>query len=583
MKVNWKKVLYTLAVGVGITMFTTACSNDENSDGSGNGTDVKEQGYISMLSVLGQDAATRDYVGEDAGLVSERRVNSVRIVLYDVTTQIAEYAFNYNGTSLHQNADAQDFLGDAMLSPADFPTYTPGLNNNVITFMPKALKVEIKPYKMLVLVNASADLVNLTKAEEEFECPSTTPTTNTSGISTYARFREAKGTADKNNLTAFIGAENYNSTPAPTNFLMSNAQEYVDVLTTHIKPTETEAYTRPVTAKLDRAVAKVSLRGDLPAISSATGSKGAVSDGQWLLDVTNKTAFWMRHKAKVLGGTADETSSTPRQNYYADDTNFDLYSWLRYSFNNQATPGNVITTSPDNIKTYFNYVTTADFATNGKTVGFNSTDWTNAAITNEYALENTMAAGEQYEDVTTAVILKLKYLPFKTSLQANFNAADGYFVWAGKYVLTAPEIRAIRDYAWDATDPNYSDYLTFAGLQTYLKDNQALLEGPNGFGTNYTALTASKTVGQLTFNKDGINYYRILIRHFGDDQESKAMAYGRYGLVRNNWYRLTINSVAGPGDIKVPDPEGPDDKDQLIGVSIEVLPWVVRDQIVDVK
>ena len=56
------------------------------------------------------------------------------------------------------------------------------------------------------------------------------------------------------------------------------------------------------------------------------------------------------------------------------------------------------------------------------------------------------------------------------------------------------------------------------------------------------------------------------------------MAYGRYGIVRNNWYRLTLNKIAGPGSIDIPDPDGPDDKDQFLGVSIEVLPWLTRDQ-----
>ena len=36
------------------------------------------------------------------------------------------------------------------------------------------------------------------------------------------------------------------------------------------------------------------------------------------------------------------------------------------------------------------------------------------------------------------------------------------------------------------------------------------------------------------------------------------MALGRYGVVRNNWYHLELQSVSGPGTPWIPDPSDPD-------------------------
>lgn len=59
---------------------------------------------------------------------------------------------------------------------------------------------------------------------------------------------------------------------------------------------------------------------------------------------------------------------------------------------------------------------------------------------------------------------------------------------------------------------------------------------------------------------------------------------GRYGVLRNNWYELTVNSVSGPGYPSVPDvkPNTPDDEDDnYIKVSVKILDWAKRSYTVD--
>ena len=60
------------------------------------------------------------------------------------------------------------------------------------------------------------------------------------------------------------------------------------------------------------------------------------------------------------------------------------------------------------------------------------------------------------------------------------------------------------------------------------------------------------------------------------------MYFGKYGVVRNNWYNLTLNKVNGSGTPwypnegpEDPDPEDPiDEKPGFLAFDIEVAPWV---------
>lgn len=59
---------------------------------------------------------------------------------------------------------------------------------------------------------------------------------------------------------------------------------------------------------------------------------------------------------------------------------------------------------------------------------------------------------------------------------------------------------------------------------------------------------------------------------------------GRYGVLRNNWYDLTINKISYPGYPDVPEvkPNTPDDEDiKYINVSVKTLDWAKRSQSVD--
>ena len=59
---------------------------------------------------------------------------------------------------------------------------------------------------------------------------------------------------------------------------------------------------------------------------------------------------------------------------------------------------------------------------------------------------------------------------------------------------------------------------------------------------------------------------------------------GRYGIVRNNWYKLTISAIKKLGSAvpeTVKDNDTPDDvieEEQYISVHVHILPWNLRTQ-----
>lgn len=138
-----------------------------------------------------------------------------------------------------------------------------------------------------------------------------------------------------------------------------------------------------------------------------------------------------------------------------------------------------------------------------------------------------------------------------------------------------------------------------AELQVKLKDSDMVLYTiTNGQASEArTALTDinSAIAEVLTGNPptvyyNGYCYYVVPIRHFSKGEvadytggEYQPVHLGRYGIVRNNYYQITINDITQPGEpITDPTVEPSTDKDDetnyMINVSIKVLSWKIRTQ-----
>lgn len=103
---------------------------------------------------------------------------------------------------------------------------------------------------------------------------------------------------------------------------------------------------------------------------------------------------------------------------------------------------------------------------------------------------------------------------------------------------------------------------------------------------------------EIDYYKGGVCYYQAFIRHFDDDEapwnkdndpnqaasdDTKKKYLGRYGVLRNSWYVLNVNSITQIGDSTYPEiPDEPIDKKEFyISVDIKIMPWAKRTQDVD--
>lgn len=236
-----------------------------------------------------------------------------------------------------------------------------------------------------------------------------------------------------------------------------------------------------------------------------------------------------------------------------------------------------------------------------------------------YCLENTMDFKQQIQDRTTGVLIKTDYY---TYFQGDEKATKRSFFICGTSSTKYPEEQVGAGSTLGGTDA-FVDYVMnkaneLITTDSYKFDKNLVQKSDLTSGT-YTDVTdvfdfpaseqeteklaAQKAAvevvvgGRISYYKDGVNYYySSLIRHFQDEEGVDAPAagvasaenyelkhLGRYGVVRNNWYEININSVSGPGDPEIIKPgETPDDTAEgYINCTINVLSWAKRSQGVD--
>ena len=503
MKLNWKKALLGLFVGVGMTMMP-ACSNDEGYDADGNGegkevTEPAEMGYLSMKFSLGS-VGTKD-LGTEVGRSEEQKVQEVWLVLYGPTNTV-EYRIELTASNAGGTFSGSDVSTESVATSSRFVTV--------------GQPVEKQAYKMLVLVNPASSYASVFGVGQPYD---------EDAIYSIQPLTSANGWAEDDH------------------FFMSNAQGLIDIATTDLKSSATDAERHPKAVAVDRGVAKVVVDGtSLPTVP--TGD--AISNLFWGLDITNKSSYWVRHMGLLSDGTPEETNDgSARYARYAEDPNFSGVS------------------GTSSLTSQFNYLNEAPYYKSQLPVSYSGT------VNYMYALENTMDAADQKQDVTTRVVLGGRYIPKGFSEDTWGNS---FFTYAGKVING----ELMANYAGNAS--LIPDELKSAGLAEAIAKVKAE-KGSTIFDTS-SGLEAYSSNG-INYYANGVCYYTVMLRHFTNDQLGN-LTYGRYGVVRNNVYKLTIKSLSGVGTpiVDVPGPN-PNDGETSIAADIQVLPWQIRNQEVE--
>lgn len=369
---------------------------------------------------------------------------------------------------------------------------------------------------------------------------------------------------------------------------------------------------------VERVVAKVTLTtpGNAETINvSGDGNSGdQVQITGWCLNVTNNSTKLVRDvsgfKATDDGWLASDSENSPAR--------FAGTRGIKASFG--------VSGEGDYYRIYWaedcNYISaepTTDFTTYSGTNapaawnGLSTSTASNAC----YCLENTMNYDQQIQNRTTGVLIKTSYL---TKFQGETQATPKSFFICGTSSTKYPEAAIGGGSTNGGTDAFVTYVMTEADKLITTDDNKfkgaglSLIDDlTSGTYTDitdvftFTATDAKLTAQQnavkavvgsrISYYKNGDNYYySSLIRHFQDGEGvgiptsgiASANDYtlkhlGRYGVVRNNWYEININSISGPGDPVIPEPsEDPDDTAEgYINCTINILSWAKRSQNVD--
>ena len=345
-----------------------------------------------------------------------------------------------------------------------------------------------------------------------------------------------------------------------------------------IKAAQDSAKVNPVKIGVDRAVAKTKLAAFTSTADNTTNGKASV-DG-WKLNTTNTKYFPYAELVTYQRGGVD-----------VDDAKY------RIDPNYTALTMKVDKTDPDNPKVTGDAATEFKWLTNKTAVDWNN--WT-APKDIEYCLENTMDAGaaNQNYNNTTKMIIKAQFAPTGVTLGKSWFRVGGV-------VLTFEELNASYAKASAADQAKYSEFLdkllpaadratkgwegeTGKTTKVTLDDLDAV---PNG---GYLAATVTEGNYLIEYFQNSVCYYDVNLKH---DNRVEAFLLGRWGVVRNNAYTVTINKISQPGLPYIPDPTDPDivdpsnpdpekptpdDKESaFISVSITVNNWTTWNQGVD--
>jgi len=267
--------------------------------------------------------------------------------------------------------------------------------------------------------------------------------------------------------------------------------------------------------------------------------------------------------------------------------------------------------TPADCQKQFHVVTAADDVTAAFSTP-DATDPTKVVYHPLYCAENTFDIAHMMKGQTTAVVVKAQITHTSDDDRANESEAAAKPRLATRATTPANNVFGVQGhvrsegYLAKVVAENAStifgttvstDNVDLSSLLGQEKDTlttENFKDLKTAAGADFTPTAAQLKdlnieIGPITGYAGGICYYIAYIRHFDDketpwhsgdatygtDDKANEKSLGRYGVVRNNWYDLTIQDFAYPGSPKIPtpNPEAPDDDHSVILLNVKVNPW----------
>lgn len=320
------------------------------------------------------------------------------------------------------------------------------------------------------------------------------------------------------------------------------------------------------------------------ALVKGWGLADATDKGKVFKDISTYNTWWNQ-----LGPlNSGSTNTDPR--WYS--TEYKRSFWeVTSDYNRQSPKWNELTTSFGNDA--YTMPNTPDNATSWNTVNRRP----NVTVPTGSTLATT-------KDLTKVVVgATLQYYNSTTSSweNANLYRFNGRFyldetsvknevllLYGSQYFTDASHTTQITTDDIDFENPtstgqvsDYQQKIKLKSGNTYYDASGNTVSGGTQLGSNGTYITH--------FN-NGSSYYYTTIQHiWATNDHSDADNYlGYFGVVRNHYYKITINSLSGPGT-PVPNPDEPiipvtpNESISYLSAQINVLQWRVVNQTVDIN
>lgn len=545
-----------------------ACDKENES-----GNTLKDGDAYINVKIAYSDPVTK-------GQAAEQKINNAYFIFYYADGSFCQYV---KKTDLKMNSQGAGASTDKNIEE---------LSDGVVLL--RGLKSKQYPVYMSVILNSEDEWIGANIENKSIEEAS-------------KAVQSAIATADKNDQVNW------------TNFMMSsssfdNSDAVSGYYCTKLKASnfqESEALAiaegNPVEAYVERLAAKVKVE-----FAESLGTSGKIGSFTvngtskdlyfnvtgWGLNATTKDSYCFKN---INTGWTEETLGFK----WNDAANFRSYWGKSTNYGTGIYPG----TYGSSVDKYDEKTATLNYITyNDLKVGING---------NAYCRENTNdpeVLGKNFSGTVTSVLLKAQVTDKEGNAVTLYNFAGSLYDEANY------KAAALNSFEASTTNRIWKKTVS-GGNTTYTKvtaDDLSVVISADGyahvelkeasnycFGAGETS-TKDATTAEInkllngdeaykyntgcSFYKEGMMYYNIPIEHLRDDGKYNDSDYvqkeGNYGVVRNHYYIITVNSIRNLGKaVNVPDeriiPNDDDVKNYFVAAKINVLSWKVVRQSVD--
>lgn len=595
-----KKIYLPLALAA--TLALGACSSDNVVDNGGsNPIDLSKGGFVKMSLNLPTDNNRGSRADLDDGLANEYGIKNAYLVLFEGGDD--ENAAMIKGAYALSNSDFE--------AVGDTPNHVTLTKRIAFANDTKKPSDSSKHIYALVVLNNNG-LFTVDGNQLKFDTNVTTGEyATTANFANFSKVIASTSIDGKTPFAADVATNGIFMTNAPLCTKHGgNADPGTDAViktladvTSNIYTTEAEAKSKPAAEiYVERAVAKVTVHsgnGTLEANKDKTASKISYTLNSWVVDNTNKKSYIVRQYDNKWNKLYSDKAAEASKYRFVWDTPVNPNANIKLYRTAFAQDPEYATTTANDANYNRNMTMSTDFGNDHP----------------QYCNENTFQVTAQNQDQTTRVVLGVKMSAPGTSTYD----ADLYTVNDNKEVvyteaslaerlknilLNDPTVNTWAEnhktdasfnitFNTDAAGATTITKATFKGKTTTPGATEEKLE-------SFTTEQLNKALPNIVRYKGGVAYYAVRIKHFGDSDTpwkvdgqdvkpggnsliypnpsagaSDGWFLGRYGVVRNNWYDISVNKIQTLGDATTPALSNtPDDVlENYISVSINVLSW----------